>query len=571
MSKSASIKKLYGERPEHWMRNALVAAGRSNDDISEFGFGSESDFGRVSLFQTLQKTVKATQAAAPKPQFKNFADFTKQLTKKLYDNNPNVIASRTVKPAMVPDGKGGERLLTDNELVVLGQHKFTYDPVKNHWTRPVNTLGGRTPDPKQNAVIVGDLLVIPPSGIAYTSAVLQESNRKWREARKRESLPWHKKLSRGVKKAVKSVAKAVTSVPVIGPAIEVTAKAVAGSVVFPIQVAKNVAQGKRIDRAVYEPFKERVKEIQEVAPYVQSVISFVPGIGTGVAGAIGAANALMKGQPITDALIEGAKGAIPGGPVAAAAFDVGVAAMKGKPVDEVVMQAIPLPAEQKKLIISGAKSVKDIANGKNVAESLYNNAKGYLPKEAQAAFDAGIAIAQGQNLQKITAAVTPKLAPALTGIGEQRIQNSPVLRAGLKVLTPANAQGYKVGLGFMAHKVNPTALISLRRSLPPQEKKGFDIAVSTHVGSVRAPLKDKKMSPAERFGFYATQGLQGGKPSLNASMMKTIIKDPETRKGAGKAATKIKKQRNLSRKERGFWAWVNRTIKKIKTEVKELV
>lgn len=560
MSKNPTIKKLYGERPEHWMRNALITAGRSNDDISEFGFGAETfdaDFGTVT-YEGARKLVGLAQQ-------KDFAMDPLGLTKDIAKfKRPNVMVNgRPWSPSRI-------------EMARMAAHKITYD-------------GKNWRDPNGN--------IITSEDAAKRNGIFIDSDIKWWVSQKNHASRggFFKKLGRSIgkmtgsvvgltgnKKAaafaektmsnpIKGIASSITGIPVIGPAIEVTANAVAGSIMFPIQVAKNIAEGKRIDRAIYEPFKERVKEIQAVAPYVQSVVSFIPGIGTGVAATIGAANALMKGQPITDALIEGAKGAIPGGPIAAAAFDVGVAAIKGKPIDEVMMQAIPLPADQKKLIIQGANTVKDIANGKNVAESFYNNAKGYLPKEAQAAFDAGLAIAQGQNLQKITAAVTPKLVPALTGRGEQRIQNSPVLQAGLKVLTPANAKGYKVGLGFMAHKVNPTAMISLRRSLPPQEKKGFDIAVSTHVGTVRAPLKGKKGSPAERFGYYATQGLQGGKPSLNASMMKTIIKDPETRKGAGKAATEIKRQRNLSGKERGFWAWVHRTIKKVKAEIKEAV
>ena len=47
--------------------------------------------------------------------------------------------------------------------------------------------------------------------------------------------------------------------------------------------------------------------------HAQIGASFVPGAGTGVSAALGAANALADGSPINDAAIEAARGAIPGG------------------------------------------------------------------------------------------------------------------------------------------------------------------------------------------------------------------------------------------------------------------
>lgn len=103
-------------------------------------------------------------------------------------------------------------------------------------------------------------------------------------------------------------------------------------------------------------------------PIAQTIISFVPGVGAGVNAAIAAGTALAKGQPITDAVIAAAKGAIPGGPLAQQALESAVA----------------------------------IAKGKNVSETVLAAARNQIPggEVAKRAFDTGLALAKGHNLQR---------------------------------------------------------------------------------------------------------------------------------------------------------------------------
>ena len=56
-------------------------------------------------------------------------------------------------------------------------------------------------------------------------------------------------------------------------------------------------------------------------PYVHSVISLVPGVGSGISAALGAAQALADGRPIDEAIVAGVRTAISGGPMAEMAFD----------------------------------------------------------------------------------------------------------------------------------------------------------------------------------------------------------------------------------------------------------
>jgi hypothetical protein len=355
----------------------------------------------------------------------------------------------------------------------------------------------------------------------------------------------------------KGISKTLASVPVVGPGLDAAYKIT--PLVAPITISANVAAGKRIDRAAYEGFKEQVKAYQDIAPYVQTVVSGVPGIGQGLSGAIGAANALSKGRPITDAMLEAAKGAMPGGPLGQAAFSVAVTAIQGKPVTEVMLNAIPMDPAQKRLLVAGVMAAKDIASGKPADEAMYNNALKMLPPDGQKALQVGIALAQGQKLQHIVANAVPSATPNFFKIGEMRLDKNPVLKAGAQVLStnPDVKKGFVVGAGFMTHKITPAAMLALRRSLPADGKKGFDIAVSTQIGEVAKPVA-KDVPPKLRFGYYATQGMQGGKPGRKTEMMRTLVKDPDVRKGASKAVKEIQ-----GKNQTGFWAFWGRFIKRI--------
>jgi hypothetical protein len=85
-----------------------------------------------------------------------------------------------------------------------------------------------------------------------------------------------------------------------------------------------------------------------------------------VAAALGAANALAAGRPISEAMIQAARSAIPGGRLAQAAFDVGM----------------------------------NLAQGKNLSQAALAAARNQLPAASRAAFDTAVALGQGKNLQQ---------------------------------------------------------------------------------------------------------------------------------------------------------------------------
>ena len=343
-------------------------------------------------------------------------------------------------------------------------------------------------------------------------------------------------IARAAKHSNEDIATGLAKIPAVGPALHAVYTIGTG----PIELSTKIAYGDRIDKAISRTFKDQVKAYQDIAPYVQMVISNVPGLGTGISAAIGAAVALSKGRPITAALLEAAKGAMPGGPVAQAAFSTAVAGIQGKPIDQIALAALPIDDTQKKLLGTVINGAKDLAAGKRIDEVALHAAMDQLPPDVHKAVQVGVALAQGQKLQKVAADGVISAVPQLAALGEHRAMVNETMKAGAKVLAhnPDLTKGFHIGLGFLQHKVNPTALLTLRSHLTPNQKKGFDIAASAHVGQQALPLTNN-IPPGQRFGYYVTQGMHGNKPKNNSEMMKVIANHPEARKGAIAAAKHI--------------------------------
>ncbi len=189
--------------------------------------------------------------------------------------------------------------------------------------------------------------------------------------------------------------KAISAVPVVGP----LAHSVASLVSTPLAVADQLAQGGRLDKVAMNALKTSLADVKQIAPYAQIVLSAVPGIGTGLNAAIGAGLALASGQNISDALVSGVRSMLPGGPLAAAAFDVAHAAMQGKPLSSVALNALPIPPAQKTALVQGVSLAKDLASGKKVSQALVDAATHALPADLQKAVQVGAALAHAKSLQ----------------------------------------------------------------------------------------------------------------------------------------------------------------------------
>ena len=141
------------------------------------------------------------------------------------------------------------------------------------------------------------------------------------------TLPKNEKVTgvdwRGIDNVTSSIGNAVKKVPVIGPLFH----GLLGVATEPFAVSEDILKGNRVDHVVVDEFRRRIGNIREIAPYAQTVIALVPGVGPVASSAIGAGLALAQGLPADEVLAATVAGAIPGGAVALAAYNVGRTAL----------------------------------------------------------------------------------------------------------------------------------------------------------------------------------------------------------------------------------------------------
>lgn len=360
-------------------------------------------------------------------------------------------------------------------------------------------------------------------------------------------------VSRGVKGSVRVVArqtnqasKSLGKVPVVGKGLKGAFDLTLNN---KLQVARNVSNGVRIDKVAMRGLKQHVRSVKEVGPYARMVISTVPGVGSGVNAAIGAGLALAEGQPITKAMQEAIKGALPGGIAAKIAFDVGVSAISGKAISPSALKALPISDREKNLLAVGLKDVSKISQGKKGNLAAVNRALDFLPADARKGLEIGVAVSEAKRLQAAApSAVKKSTLRSLQKTGTKRLKTSKMLGSARSLLKNAHARrSYAVGLGLMTKQVKPIHVTAIRKRLGTKGQKGFDLAVSTHIGLVKnAGKTPTKMEPKARLGYYATAGLAGASKSVKANVIKPIAATTTTRPGAEVAIKKSK----------GFWTRV---------------
>lgn len=191
-------------------------------------------------------------------------------------------------------------------------------------------------------------------------------------------------------------------------------------------------------------FEDVLEIAGDVLMVAQVVISFVPGVGAGINAAIAAGGALARGENISDAVVSAAKNALPGGPIAAKAFDV-------------------------------AWSVgKSVAAGVPLDEAAVAATRAALPDgAAQTAFDTALALAHAQNAQQALLGVTKSLAPEAGRAAAALFKDPDLLKlpiaeaAKLLHSDPASVQAAKVALDSNK-TLHPPAT---EKRMPPQLKQ----------------------------------------------------------------------------------------------------
>jgi hypothetical protein len=246
-----------------------------------------------------------------------------------------------------------------------------------------------------------------------------------------------------VARTVSKAAGAVGKIPILGDISRAAigaARLGLGPVAVAIDAGSRIARGQSLGAALKGAVGGQIDAVRDQLKLAEMVAPFVPGIGTGVAAALGAANALAAGRPITEAVLAAARGALPGGAIAQAAFDVAL----------------------------------NLAKGKNIAEAALAAARDRLPggPVARAAFDGAVALAQGKRLQDAAFAAAGRILPpspyaadALSFVQRvangQNIQNAALSVVGQRALRQVGANAT-----LAAHLPNRAWTSGVSRRLP---------------------------------------------------------------------------------------------------------
>lgn len=182
--------------------------------------------------------------------------------------------------------------------------------------------------------------------------------------------------------------------------------------------------------------KEALALVKTAAPYLQIGLSCIPGVGQAASAALGAAVALADGRGITDALIAGAKGAVPGGPIVADAFETAV------------------------------NTVANMVDGESIDQALLHASVDEVRSEIERttgragviAFDTGLALAHGKRLQDAG-------IDAATAAARGYLPNTPAAKAAMVV----------TGDALRGH-VTPATLTGAARELIPLAPDGAQLA-----------------------------------------------------------------------------------------------
>jgi hypothetical protein len=163
---------------------------------------------------------------------------------------------------------------------------------------------------------------------------------------------------------------------------------------WPIQTAIHIAGGQRIDQAVLGGLHKALHAAKVLGPYVEAVVSFVPGLGTPVAAAIGGGLALVDGKPIDEIMLSAAAGAIPGGVFVKDAYDIGKAAVQRKPMLQVLEEGVfdlatnlgvVIPDETRDALVHGLGLAQDTINGIALGANDVKKAMDMVPDPAKKA------------------------------------------------------------------------------------------------------------------------------------------------------------------------------------------
>jgi hypothetical protein len=207
-------------------------------------------------------------------------------------------------------------------------------------------------------------------------------------------------------KGIKASADLVGKVPLVGKPLSMVVN-LQGA---PFAITQSLIAGERIDKIALKNFNDQVAAAKAGLPIAKMVVSVVPGVGSGVGAALAVGEALANGQSIDKVFLAAAKGAVPGGAIAAALVDVAVSAVQGKNILDASVEAAinQLPAGAKEI----TAIAKGVVKGQNIKDAATETVIKALPENLQGPAKVVQAAASGANIPNAVLAEAKAKLPA---------------------------------------------------------------------------------------------------------------------------------------------------------------
>jgi hypothetical protein len=266
----------------------------------------------------------------------------------------------------------------------------------------------------------------------------------------------------------------------------------------------------------------------------------------------GAADAIVKGKPLNEVLTNSVKTIAQQYGVPSDVVDVAKNVIDKKSIDPVQLLSLATKTSGVELppnVIKAINIVSSAASGKPIPANVLEEATELLPEDIGNAFTTGIAVfnakkVQNQILNSISR-MGVKDFDKLAKLGDAFINKSPQFKqAGNIVKDTAERVGFRVGCGVMSISGQTEDTIKqFRNKLNKVQQKGFDLALSSRIGSVTKPIPNFiKADKLKEFSYLATEGMKGA--PTRVEQMKTLASNPVSRQAAITAIKTIASRRN---------------------------
>lgn len=121
------------------------------------------------------------------------------------------------------------------------------------------------------------------------------------------------------------------------------------------------------------------------------------------------------------------------------------------------------------------------------------------------------------------------LIPSLEQEGREEAVINPVIQCGSTIVMHGE-HGYFTGIGLSKRQIDAAAVTAIRTHFTGDDLKGFDTALSLHIGMVttKAP---PGLDCDQQAAWYVVMGMRGAGSGMKKGMMAAVLQNPKRHKG----------------------------------------